>query len=135
MTAPRLLTLLLGTALGLGLAASGLSQPPRPANTSPSSERGEAAAAEGTPIEVLDAQLRQQGWQSDGDAGLDPLDRQLAGNNLSSLRSCSGTGAGFCRYDYRRGSHSLQLITVPGASGRGSVVRWIQEPSGRSASP
>ena len=76
------------------------------------------------PIERADQHLRDQGWQPDGDPNLDSFDRELSGNGLASLRSCSGTGAGFCRYDYRRGRQQLEVITVPSADGDGLVHHW-----------
>lgn len=75
-------------------------------------------------IQHLDQRLRRQGWQPDGDALLESFDRELAGNDLTSLRSCSGTGAGYCRYDYRRGRQSLSVITVPNRNGDGVVHHW-----------
>lgn len=78
-------------------------------------------------IERVDVQLRRQGWQPHGDPLVESLDRELAGSDLSSLRSCSGTGAGFCRYDYRRGWQHLQVITVPGRDGDGLVHHWLLE--------
>ena len=75
-------------------------------------------------IETADGVLRSQGWQPDGDPALDSFDRELAGNGLSSLRSCSGTGAGFCRYDYRRGSEHLMVITMPNRDGDGLIHHW-----------
>lgn len=85
------------------------------------------------PIEHADRLLRGQGWQPDGDPQVDSFDRELSGNGLGSLRSCSGTGAGFCRYDYRRGSEQLQVITVPSRDGDGQVHHWQQE--GRLSAP
>jgi hypothetical protein len=85
------------------------------------------------PIERLDQRLRQQGWRPDGDPALDSLDRELAGNDLTSLRSCSGTGAGFCRYDYRRGHQQLSVITVPNRNGDGVVHHW--QLNGHQAQP
>ena len=76
------------------------------------------------PIEHADGALRQQGWQADGDPTLDSFDRELSGNDLSSLRHCAGTGAGFCRYDYRKGEQRLEVITVPGRDGDGLVHHW-----------
>ena len=86
------------------------------------------------PIESADSLLRSQGWQPDGDPDIDTFERELSGNSLSSLRSCSGTGAGFCRYDYRRGREQLQIITIPSRDGDGLVQHWQQEeqPSPRS---
>lgn len=76
------------------------------------------------PIERVDRTLRSQGWHADGDPDLASFDRELAANGLASLRSCSGTGAGFCRYDYRRGRQRLEVITVPSADGDGLVHHW-----------
>ena len=76
------------------------------------------------PIETADRLLRSQGWKPDGAPDLDSFDRELSGNGLSSLRSCSGTGAGFCRYDYQRGSERLEVITVPSRDGDGLVHHW-----------
>lgn len=112
-----LLTLLLSSA-GSGLS---LVQLPKAA----------PALALDEPIERLDQRLRQQGWQPDGDPALENFDRELAGNDLASLRSCSGTGAGFCRYDYRRGRQQLNVITVPNHNGDGVVHHWQLD--GRSA--
>jgi len=83
------------------------------------------------PIEQVDQVLRAQGWRPDGDPALETYDRELSGNSLTALRSCSGTGAGFCRYDYRRGSQQLEVITVPSADGDGLVHHWQL----RSAAP
>lgn len=85
------------------------------------------------PIEQADQSLLDQGWQPDGDPSVETLDRELAGNSLSSLRSCSGTGAGFCRYDYRRGQQRLVVITVPDPDGDGLVHHWALEDAGPTA--
>jgi hypothetical protein len=76
------------------------------------------------PIEAADARLRRQGWQPELEPPAESFDRELSGNELGSLRACSGTGLGYCRYDYRRGSNRLQVITVPDSNGDGQVVRW-----------
>jgi hypothetical protein len=75
-------------------------------------------------IELADADLQHSGWSPDGDSLLDSLDRELSGNTLASLRSCSGTGVGFCRYRYRRGNQQLDVITVPNSDGDGLVHHW-----------
>ncbi|WP_398336825.1 hypothetical protein [Vulcanococcus sp.] len=80
------------------------------------------------PIVAADAQLRSQGWAPAGDATLQAFERELAGNRLTSLSGCSGTGAGFCRYDYRRGGQRLEVITVAGPDGNGLVLRWSEAP-------
>jgi hypothetical protein len=105
-----LLVLLLGA--GLSRLASGLPRGAAPQLTSRE------------PIEQADRQLRRAGWQADGDPLIDNFDRELSGNELSSLRSCSGTGVGFCRYLYRRGSEHLELITVPSSEGSGRLHHW-----------
>ena len=78
------------------------------------------------PIEQADSSLQRQGWMPV--RGLDPeqMDRQLAGNRLKSLSACSGTGQGFCRYDYQRGLETLAVITVPGPAAHGLVLQWFQ---------
>jgi hypothetical protein len=80
-------------------------------------------------IHSADAQLKAQGWRPAGDPGLQPFERELAGNQLPSLSDCSGTGAGFCRYDYRRGRQRLEVITVAGPGGTGLVQRWQEAPN------
>jgi hypothetical protein len=85
------------------------------------------------PIEAADARLRRQGWQPISEPPAESFDRELSGNSLSSLRACSGTGAGYCRYDYRRQGQRLEVITVPNRDGDGQVVRWILEAAGPAA--
>ena len=68
--------------------------------------------------------LQQQGWQPISTPPAESFDRELSGNGLISLRACSGTGMGYCRYDYRRGQEQLEVITVPSSDGDGQVVRW-----------
>ena len=80
------------------------------------------------PILSADAQLKAQGWEPAGDPALQEFERDLAGNRLLSLSGCSGTGAGFCRYDYRRGNQWLEVITVAGPDGHGLVQRWNEAP-------
>ena len=84
------------------------------------------------PIQAADARLREQGWRPDAEHSPSDFERELAGNGLASLAACSGTGQGFCRYDYRRGPQRLLLITVPGprasgGAGDGRVLRWQLE--------
>ena len=88
------------------------------------SGRSQVPLQQDEPIRQAHARLQQQGWQPAADGTASALDRDLAGNDLQSLSACSGTGAGFCRYDYRRGELRLELITVPGADGEGRVLRW-----------
>ena len=53
--------------------------------------------------------------------------RRWASVALESLSACSGTGVGFCRFDYRRDLQRLSVVTVPSEPGRpsvGRVERW-----------
>jgi hypothetical protein len=76
------------------------------------------------PIEQADVRLRRQGWRPVPGLNPDPFERQLAGNRLASLSACSGTGMGFCRYDYKRGGKNLGVVTVPGPKAQGVVQSW-----------
>ncbi|UPM50741.1 MULTISPECIES: hypothetical protein [unclassified Synechococcus] len=78
------------------------------------------------PIEQADASLQRDGWQPVKGLAPEPMDRQLAGNRLPSLSACSGTGQGFCRYDYQRGVETLAVITVPGPQAQGLVLQWFR---------
>lgn len=78
------------------------------------------------PITQVDARLVSAGWAPHPEQEPLPLERNLAGNNLASLSACSGTGQGFCRYDYRRGNEHLAVVTVPRATGGGLVHNWFQ---------
>ena len=77
------------------------------------------------PITQLNARFLAAGWTPDPEQPPLPFERKLAGNNLASLSACSGTGPGFCRYDYRRGNRHLAVVTVPGATGDGVVHNWF----------
>jgi hypothetical protein len=94
------------------LASSGQAQPPA------------TLLSVREPIEAADQRLQQQGWRPISTPPAESFDRELSGNGLISLRACSGTGMGYCRYDYRRGDHQLEVITVPSSDGDGQVVRW-----------
>lgn len=87
------------------------------------------------PIERADRLLLRGGWRAEGDPHLESFDRELSGNDLPSLRSCSGTGVGFCRYQYRRGDEHLEVITVPGREGDGLVHHWRRWRGGGEAPP
>lgn len=99
---PGALAGLLGAALLTGSAPAGPSPP---------------ALADllqvGWPVLVADSHLRRLGWSPAPVRQPEALDRQLAGNSLASLSDCSGTGLGFCRYDYRRAAVNLSVITLP----------------------
>jgi hypothetical protein len=99
---PGALAGLLGAALLTGSAPAGPS-PPALASL----------LQVGWPVLVADSHLRRLGWSPAPVRQPDALDRQLAGNSLASLSDCSGTGLGFCRYDYRRAAVNLSVITLP----------------------
>mgnify|MGYP006878991205 CR=1 FL=1 len=126
---------LLGTGLLLtGSAPAAPSQPPL-----------QGLLQVGWSIEAADSHLRRIGWSPAPVRQPDALDRLLAGTRLTSLSDCSGTGMGFCRYDYRRGAVNLSVITLPeqamleliepqqpGTTNGARVVRWLQADSERS---
>jgi hypothetical protein len=78
------------------------------------------------PINQVDARLLADGWIANPDRDPRPFERQRAHNNLASLSACSGTGMGFCRYDYQRGSQHFAVVTVPGPNGNGIVHNTLQ---------
>jgi hypothetical protein len=73
------------------------------------------------PIKRVDARLLADGWIANPDRDPMPVERERSRHNLSSLSACSGTGMGFCRYDYQRGSQRFAVVTVPGPDGNGIV--------------
>ena len=73
------------------------------------------------PIKTVDARLLADGWIANPDRDPLPVERERSRNNLSSLSGCSGTGMGFCRYDYQRRSQHFAVVTVPGPDGTGIV--------------
>jgi hypothetical protein len=73
------------------------------------------------PINQVDARLLADGWIANPDRDPLPFERQRAHNTLASLSACSGTGMGFCRYDYQRGGQRFAVVTVPGPDGYGIV--------------
>lgn len=94
-----------------GLLAAALLTGSAPAGPSPPAPAGLLQV--GWPVLVADSHLRRLGWSPAPVRQPDALDRQLAGNSLASLSDCSGTGLGFCRYDYRRAAVNLSVITLP----------------------
>ena len=107
----------LGLGLAAGLGALAFAQAVRSGGeTSPRPD-----LVESEPMTQADARLIAAGWAPHPDREPLPLDRKLAGNSLASLSACSGTGMGFCRYDYKRGSQTIAVITIPGAGGEGIV--------------
>lgn len=69
--------------------------------------------AVGQTIEKADSELIGLGWKPNPEATPMIEERQRSGVNLKSLSSCSGTGIGFCRFDYRKGEENLSIVTVP----------------------
>lgn len=77
------------------------------------------------PIARAHARLQAEGWAANPERQPLPFERERAGNQLASLSACSGTGMGFCRYDYKRGEQGLAVVTVPGADRDGLVHSWF----------
>ena len=71
--------------------------------------------------------LLAAGWSPAPAQQPSELERFWAAVALPSLSACSGTGVGFCRYDYRRKQQRLSVVTVPSSPGQpsiGRVERW-----------
>ena len=83
----------------------------------------------GQSILHADQTLTASGWQPAPEDRAQPFEYALAGNSLSSLASCSGTGVGFCRYDYRLNNQKLVVVTIPAnhPDHAGRVYRWWME--------
>lgn len=76
------------------------------------------------------AALVARGWSPSPDHQPEAYERELAGNQLPSLSSCSQSGPGFCRYDYGRAGQRLVVITVPADAvhaSEGIVQQWWLE--------
>ena len=75
---------------------------------------------------ILEAnrQLIADGWRPAPEKKPTPEERRWASVALKSLAACSGTGVGFCRFDYRRGVQRLSVVTVPDAPGCPRVESW-----------
>ena len=80
----------------------------------------------GQPIRAADASLLASGWLPKPDPAIEDLEQDSSGPKLPALSSCSGTGIGFCRYDYARDRQRLSVVTVPSPSSdvSGLVQRW-----------
>ena len=83
----------------------------------------------GQSILVVDQTLTSTGWNPAPEGQARAFEQSLAGNRLSSLASCSGTGVGYCRYDYQRSDTRLVVVTVPASQPdqAGRVARWWME--------
>jgi len=80
----------------------------------------------GQPIRAADASLLASGWLPKPDPAIEAIEQNSSGPTLPALSSCSGTGIGFCRYDYARDRQRLSVVTVPAPSSEvsGLVERW-----------
>ena len=88
-----------------------------------------APAALETRQTILEANryLVDKGWQPAPKQLPSPEERRWSAVPLSSLSTCSGTGIGFCRFDYQRNHQRLSVVTVPSQLGQpsvGRVTRW-----------
>ncbi len=80
----------------------------------------------GQSIRAADASLLASGWLPQPDQSIERLERDPSAPALPALSACSGTGVGFCRYDYARDRQRLSVVTVPSPSPAvsGLVQRW-----------
>ena len=83
----------------------------------------------GQPIRAADVSLLASGWLPQPDQSIEGLQQDSSGPTLPAHSSCSGTGVGFCRYNYARDRKSLSVVTVPAPSSEvsGLVQRWWVE--------
>ena len=83
----------------------------------------------GQSILVVDQTLTSTGWNPAPMGRVRSFEQKQAGNQLLSLASCSGTGVGYCRYDYKRSNKRLVVVTVPASQPdqAGRVARWWSE--------
>ena len=70
-----------------------------------------------------DRHLLADGWSPSPQQNPSPEERQWASVSLNSLSACSGTGVGYCRFDYVRQEQRLSVVTVPSKPGEASVGR------------
>ncbi len=71
--------------------------------------------------------LIADGWRPAPQQTPSAQERAISSVSLASLSACSGTGLGFCRYDYVRDQQTLSVVTVPSDPGKpsvGRVERW-----------
>ena len=80
----------------------------------------------GQSIRAADASLLASGWLPKPDQSVEGLEPDPSRPTLPALSACSGTGVGFCRYDYARDRQRLSVVTVPSFSSdvSGLVQRW-----------
>ena len=80
----------------------------------------------GQSIRAADALLLASGWLPQPDPAMKSFLKDSPGADLPALSSCSGTGVGFCRYDYARDRQRLSVVTIPSPSpdASGLVQRW-----------
>ncbi|QNJ06166.1 hypothetical protein SynMEDNS5_01445 [Synechococcus sp. MEDNS5] len=85
----------------------------------------------GQSIVQANASLTASGWRPAPERPVLNFEKTLSGTDLRALASCSGTGSGFCRYDYQRDGQRLFVVTVAdGAQPQkaGIVTQWWTEP-------
>lgn len=77
---------------------------------------GAVPTINGMPISRARKALIAAGWQpvahGDPDAHTGEREKALAGLGVIEVDSCSGTGFGYCAFDYRKGTATLGVITV-----------------------
>jgi hypothetical protein len=80
----------------------------------------------GQSILAADASLLASGWLPKPDPAMEAQELDPSRPALPALSSCSGTGVGFCRYDYARDRQRLSVVTAPSPSSdvSGLVQRW-----------
>ena len=126
----------LGTLAGAGLGAAALftaeavlpkQADAAPAHTAAKTLKHEPKLSARQTILEANRHLIANGWRPAPEKTPTPEERRLSSVALESLSSCSGTGVGFCRFDYRRDLQRLSVVTVPSEPGRpsvGRVDRW-----------
>ena len=98
-----------------------------PAHTVAKTPKHEPELSDSQTIFEANRHLIANGWRPAPEKTPTPEERRLASVPLESLSTCSATGAGFCRFDYRRDLQRLSVVTVPSEPGRpsvGRVIRW-----------
>ena len=126
----------LGTLTGAGLSAAsffaaGALLPKQadaaPAHTVTTPYKQEPKLSARQTILEANRHLIADGWRPAPEKTPTPEERRLSSVALESLSTCSGTGVGYCRFDYRRDLQWLSVVTVPSDPGRpsvGRVDRW-----------